>query len=444
MHYFYIFLVSIFLLGCGGGGGSGTLFDGGNNTLFDEPNDTAIVSAPSTTGETPMLVVRLEYNNQTFINNAFTWSNKIFASDAGSMNDYYSEVSYNKFSFSRANETEDNVNDGVITIKLNRDHPNSSIDSTSFSSKVYPDLIDGLSAADAYIDFNAYDSNSDGTLTSDELTIMYVFAGYEDAYAGSHVTNGIWAHMDSINTSLTLDGVSLLQAPSNYALFGERHAPTSSSDPIAEHDATIGIIAHELGHARFDLPDLYDTQGSGFGIGNFGYMGGGSWGQVSTSSYPGASPVHPTAWTKIKNGWIAPQTTSGTINFMESASNSFNIHKRTVSGSGNTEVYYLYENRNNSGYDQGLYTLEGTFGGGLAIWRIDENTIAAGKTVNEVNTGNSQGIKLMIASSERTINKSPGHEKNLFYNGNVNTFTPGDIDVTNISTRGSSMSATIN
>ena len=53
-----------------------------------------------------------------------------------------------------------------------------------------------------------------------------------------------------------------------YLKFGERQG-SSSSDTC---DATIGVIAHELGHLNFILPNLNCTSGTCEGIGIFGLM----------------------------------------------------------------------------------------------------------------------------------------------------------------------------
>ena len=52
-------------------------------------------------------------------------------------------------------------------------------------------------------------------------------------------------------------------------------------------DCRIGVCAHELGHLLFGFPDLYDTDNSSEGIGNWCLMAGGSWGGG------GDTPVHP-------------------------------------------------------------------------------------------------------------------------------------------------------
>jgi hypothetical protein len=44
---------------------------------------------------------------------------------------------------------------------------------------------------------------------------------------------------------------------SKFSLKEARETYGTSNDGADYYDATIGIIAHELGHALFDLPDLY-------------------------------------------------------------------------------------------------------------------------------------------------------------------------------------------
>ena len=60
------------------------------------------------------------------------------------------------------------------------------------------------------------------------------------------------------------------------------------------------IVLHEFGHA-LGLPDLYDTDYSSSGIGNWGVMSGGSWGGNGSSPW---YPVHFSAWCKTTLGWV--------------------------------------------------------------------------------------------------------------------------------------------
>ncbi len=57
----------------------------------------------------------------------------------------------------------------------------------------------------------------------------------------------------------------------NYAIMPEREGASNNSGPIK----TIGVFAHEFGHI-FGIPDLYDTDGSSEGLGNWCLMAGGA------------------------------------------------------------------------------------------------------------------------------------------------------------------------
>ncbi len=66
----------------------------------------------------------------------------------------------------------------------------------------------------------------------------------------------------TVENGITLDNVLLLGSKSSssgqngYSQFGELHRFSAG----ISWDATIGVMAHERGHAYFDLPDLYDTR----------------------------------------------------------------------------------------------------------------------------------------------------------------------------------------
>jgi M6 family metalloprotease-like protein len=78
--------------------------------------------------------------------------------------------------------------------------------------------------------------------------------------------------------------------------------PAGNCGAVAPYTADevidIGVLCHELGHA-LGLPDLYDLDGGGYGIGHWGIMGSGSWNTVER-------PAHPEAWTRQEMGWVTP------------------------------------------------------------------------------------------------------------------------------------------
>jgi M6 family metalloprotease-like protein len=387
-----------------------------------------------------MVGILVNYNNQKINANDKLWSDKLFGFKDGELNSYYMQTSTNNFQFKKVSENNGDINDGIISISLEENHPNIDVDNSFFAETTYSDLKKSLQKADKYIDFSNYDTDANGYITPNELIIVFIIAGYEDAYEGYHVRNGIWGHqncMDNTTNTAILDGVSLMGCShnGNFALFGEQH---NKSKP---HTATIGIIAHELGHATFNLPDLYNTvQSNSGGIGYFGIMGSGTWGSKSTTEYAGQTPTHFSAWSKIYNGWITPSIQKSAVTLYATSSLEYNIIKIPI----NKTSYYLLENRDNSGYDRGLHSLNGIFQGGMALWKIDESKITP-KHIQD-NTVNAdtlhKGIDLVEAVNGNIDKGGDGGNQNaLFYDKNINHFL--NI-ITNVSQRGSTMNLNIN
>ncbi|MDQ1326638.1 MAG: hypothetical protein QG564_1763, partial [Campylobacterota bacterium] len=397
----------------------------------------------------PLVIIRIEFNDYEFKSSASEWSQKIFGSNEGELNDYYHEISYGKFEFQAALETDGN-NDGIITVHLDENHPG---DIDAFIAR----LNTAVNLADESIDFAQYDTNNNSAISKDELQIIFLVAGGESATGAEP---GIWAHqwcMDGRNANApTLDNVKLMscQDNGNYSRFGEKHF-----DAVTGNDATIGVIAHELGHAVFGLPDLYDTDGSSEGIGNFGLMGAGSWGYKENDLYPGATPVHMTGWSKAYSGFVVPTVISNANSLQIEATSSagYMLYKIPTGRSGE---YFLLENRANSGYDRGLYCLKevGDFEGGLSILHIDDNLLPNCITANSCN--NDESHKLVDVEEANNpgldANIHRGDYMNLFFQANNASFTPSTepdsnryggsssgVNITDISSPGATMSVDI-
>ncbi len=392
----------------------------------------------------PLLVVELNYNDIEFTHkDPSVWADKIFGEQEGELNSYYLQNSQNNFKFLRAKESNGIVNDGLMSVKLDKNHPNPGNNFTL----LHPDFIQALSQVDSEIDFSIYDTDKNGKISSKELLIVFIVAGNEEAY-GPSTLPGVFAHQYCLSAPNTayLDGVALMACSGggNYAVFGERHKNNT-------RDATIGIIAHELGHAAFGLPDLYDTTPSdepdSAGIGYFGLMSAGMWGtEAPFASNEGSSPVHMSAWSKIQNGWVEPKTvtpdSSLHVSLYENSSSSYNIIKIPI----NDNEYFLLENRNNSGYDRGLKAIDGIFKGGMALWKINDNVISSNRFLNHVNADkNNKGVELIEATHARLDNSAyeHGHEKNLFYYGNKNSYSTTAIEIDDISARSEIMTLNI-
>ncbi len=426
-------------------------------------------------------MVRVQYNNACFSSDETTWANKMFGTSDGQMNHYLAETTYSKYQFTPASETSGCTNDGVITVNIPENHPNTQKNSWScHASKA-------ITEVDSYVNFASYDTDNNGKLSVTELQVIFMVAGGESA-SSINTPGGIWgmatALLCDVNEDgdyadesgehgITLDNVRLLGLTSSvfgqngFSQFGERQGSSSTNT----WDATIGVMAHELGHAYFGLPDLYDTSETGAGIGAFGLMGSGVWGRKLYSEKGGSTPVHLSAWSKENISACVPQTVdNGTNNITLPAvyknidnASSCGIYKATTSTSGE---YFLFENRSSGGYDKGLnyllldnssiYTVGSSYTGGLAIWHV-KDILSSCSGSNNCETQSPKLVDLEEANDGDLDNAlSNGRTTHLFFSGNNATFdnssTPNSkldnnsssgISATSISTAGDNMTLTI-
>jgi M6 family metalloprotease-like protein len=361
-----------------------------------------------------------------------------------------------------AEETHGTANDGIITVSLSGNHPNFVFPGKPDGKAPWPWFTDAVSKADPYIDFSKYDADADGHLSTKEFQVMFLVAGGESA-AG--FIPGIWGQAGCFWTEETYDGYHIGEcAYQGYSAFGERQG---------NYDATIGVIAHELGHAIFCYPDLYDPLGNSAGIGAFGLMSGGAWGNKQ-GEYGGATPVHLMAWSKYKSDGslcykdiLSIDGTENTANFngvvfelpdnISSNTSSVTLYHTThtnfntkiINISGKTKEYFMLENIGHDGYQAGLdYLLGGNDNtSGIAIWHIDDNQSNNGADVNH------KLVDLEEAAEAGMDNFShSGKQTNLFFSGNKTEFsdstdpnsktysgTSSGITIDNISAAGDSM-----
>ncbi|RJR17999.1 MAG: M6 family metalloprotease domain-containing protein [Nitrospiraceae bacterium] len=399
-----------------------------------------------------------------------TYAEESFAALIGSLTDYISSASYGHVTLSPASEAFGIANNGVIGwLNMGYAHPDTGGNIDDRNRKL---TRDAMLAADPFIDYASFDSNGDGYVDSDELAVVVVVAGYERSYSASYVP-AVWGHSWSLGwgsvKSPVVDGVKVGDEHDDrggYAQFGEIHRGSESD----QHQATVGIMAHEIGHLIFGLSDLYDTDGSSEGIGAFGIMGSGSWGKASSDAYSGQTPVLPCAWSRKYLGWIEVSQGSGIASINAAGSDSA-AGQNTVYmlSTGLTHEYFLVENRQPVGYDRGLEQWLGGGFGGLAIWHIDENTISNKISTNFVNSSECYpggpscaaghyGVALMQADGkwdlEKNINR--GNRTDLWYLGNASIFdaesvpdshlydgTPGNVSVTDISAPDTTMTSVL-
>jgi len=259
----------------------------------------------------------------------------------GSVRDYYLENSYGVMQLNSTIY-------GWVTLPETEQYYSNG--TSGLSSRIHEAITTALNLADPLINFSQFDGDGDGFVDS----IAFVHSGYGAEWGGTDVdgtnyTNRIWSHRWVIPTWTSAESVSVNNYHINPGLWS-----TSGSEP-----GRIGVIAHETGHF-FGLPDLYDTNDGGIGIGAWGLMGY-SWGFDDSQRHP----PHFSAWSKIQLGWVTPTLlgASGDYTINQSGNNP-EVYKITAGFP--KDEYLLIENRQPYGFESIMPQ------GGLAIWHIDE------------------------------------------------------------------------
>ena len=328
------------------------------------------------------LVLLAKFSDRSETYSAASFQALMFSTTSSSVRYYFLEVSYKDLDIIPAAETCGTANDGITEwTNLGYNHPDTGGYTDYRNQQIVKDV---LIANDGCIDYSVFDVNKDGYIDSNELTIVVVVAGFERSndLTGSP---SVWAHQWSLDEVIppTLDGKVIgNSAYGGYAQFGEVHT---------DHQATIGVMAHEFGHT-LNWPDLYDIDGSSYGVGDWSLMGTGCWNQTSQA---GDSPAHPDAWLKWYQGWTTPTAVSLTMNnvaILQAEDNPVAYLLRLNPGGVNWELgahsgtgeYFLVENRQQTLYDAGLP------GCGLLFWHIDES-------VTSTNSANANESHPLIA-----------------------------------------------
>lgn len=289
---------------------------------------------------------------------------------SGSMRDYYRENSYNQFDIDGVVTSWFTVNNSYQTYCNTDGIPNTEDDyGFSGAANVRTFVEEAIALADPEIDFSQFDGDGDGFV--DAVFIVHAGPGAEELFTSNYPEHFdyFWSHQSSINF-LTMDGVRI----GRYT--------------IEPQNGTIGIFCHEYGHV-LGLPDLYDTDGSSEGIGEWGLMAGGGWCHLPGDRF-GTSPSHFSAWSKIALGWIQPiDISTGNGDWflppIESEPTAIRVWNEVMSQPGSDPIeYFLLENRQNVLFDAGLTRRQVDFdqarANGLVIYHVDE---AVGSNNNE-------------------------------------------------------------
>lgn len=399
------------------------------------------VVPPAGIANVPVILINFSNTNATYTPADF--NSLLFGTGNKSMKDFYEEVSYGAFSVS--------AGPSGVAGWYTASNTHNYYGRNFFGSDRWPGTLvrEAVAAADATFDFAPYDQ--DGDCYVDVIEIVHQGTGEE---AGGPPTD-IWSHRWNLNSAFFFgrsDGGEYIT--NDTAACGNIKVDDYVMQPEILFGGlqTMGVFAHEYGHA-LGLPDLYDTDNSSEGIGNWGLMAGGSWNSVTT---PGDTPAHMSAWSKYFLGWISPVQVTGVLlnQPIQQAATSADVYQFLPGSPSGGGEYFLIENRNQTGFDAGLP------GSGLAIWHIDESKSNNTQECYPPNdcTSTHYWVSLEQADAnwdlEKNINR--GNATDLWYLGNATTFdaasTPdsnlydgssSDVSVTYISASGSTMTTSL-
>ena len=318
----------------------------GRGPVYTIPkNPSARAMEPRATGTAKVVIIPVQFND------VHAWSTStvdaIFnksLSDSPldrSMNDYFKEASLGKLNLT-----------GEVSPWVNSSHNMSyfgadgqSID--DLNGPIYRLVTEAVIQADPYIDFSKYDSDGDGVV--DHIFIVHAGAAQEGLGGAK---NDIWSHHWAVlDANLSKDGVQPLTVDGVKVYM---YSMVSEFSPV-------GTWAHEFGHDH-GLPDLYDIDGTSYGVGKWDVMGTGSW------NGGGKYPAHPSAWSKAKLGWLTPVEVVGpmanmTMDRVETGGLAYRL---SIGDPAQSKEYFLLEDRQRVGFDEKLP------GDGLLIWHVDD------------------------------------------------------------------------
>jgi M6 family metalloprotease-like protein len=278
----------------------------------------------------------------------------------GTMKDYYHEISYN-------NLTVDGTVFDWFTVSNNDTYYEGPLGCNGIcgSARTGEFLKELLDANDGVVDFGQYDNDGpDGVPNSGDDDGYVDFVAFVHPEIGGECGNyNIWSHRwvyrgwwgAAYTTNDSAAGGGMIRVD-DYVI----QPALGCSGGMIE----IGVFCHEFGHA-FGLPDLYDTDGSSSGLGNWALMASGSWGGNNASP---ETPSHMSAWSKIQLGWITPTVPKTDVSdeAIVEVENNPQAFKLWTDGSPVNE-YFLVENRQRTGFDSSLREC------GLLIYHVDDN-----------------------------------------------------------------------
>lgn len=229
----------------------------------------------------------------------------------------------------------------VATYRIRLDTPGKSFgnDFAAFRNQVMIPALQKVS--EAGFDFMKYAADTPFGRAIDHWKLTPTFIVHAQEASTASGSPSVWGHAYRRGTGVSLNDTKLLNAQ----VIGAFHGGTT---PF-----TVGIAAHECGHALFDLPDLYDTDTSDGriqGFGTYSLMASGSWGRSSAGDRDGSCPVNLDAYCihKIDKSLCKEISHSGT----QTITSPFEPHYIRIKGVKSEA--FLLQVRCFEGYDEAI------------------------------------------------------------------------------------------
>lgn len=296
------------------------------------------------------------------------WANSLFGDEGNTMKNYFKKMSKDNFQWEPVEETYGEENNGVVYVTLEMQHPGAI---SGQPASIGAARIPALQAAAEYVDFAKYDTDGNGGLSWEELTVVYICGGRSTKIDYSPTGYNIWGvhSFQSPGTDwyASINGVRVMarQDEAKYCAVGEM---SYDGKPIG-----FGTIAHELGHV-LGANDLY-TRGTNAvwcgGPGDIALQGGGSALGKLKGVRDGEAPAAIDPYYLLQYGFEKAEVAQDgtyTLYSRESDKGEYNIIKISTA---NPKEYYLIENRYTK--DASSYDAIPGAAKGIQIWHVDES-----------------------------------------------------------------------
>lgn len=233
--------------------------------------------------------------------------------------------------------------------------------------KVYEMIKEACDGIQNQVNLKDYDWDGDGEADQ----VFFLYAGLGQASGGSAST--IWPHESELRY-WPCGVLSYSTGKINtYACANELQPETQGSSRYIS--AGIGTICHEFSHC-LGFADMYDTTGGGgYGMSVFDVMDQGSY------NGNGFVPCNYTAFERIYAGWVEAIELDAPATVKDMKSVSDYGRPFIMYNYKNTNEYFLMENRQNTGWDEGLY-------GSNGLLIVHVNYVPSRWANNSVNSSN--------------------------------------------------------